>query len=309
MPYSGAALAFLALVVVTLPAAACSQSGQQSLQQLSSTSDFEGYPDWSPNGRSIAFVRWTESDDTRTWETWVMRSDGSEETKLGKGWAAKFSPDGTRLVYALPTASGDGAAICAMKTDGTQTTTLVDYPGSTCAFPTWSPDGAKVSFIRDGRLWLANADGSGGMLLMEKDQVGEVDAGVHSWSPDGTMIAFERWNVQTQQTDIWIVDVDGTDMRQLTSDGRSMMPDWSPDGTRIAFKTDFAESDGTYSRCIDVINPDGSDRETVLAARDHADWKVVAAPSWSADGRKLAFDVVYKSSGDIDVWALTLVSP
>jgi len=45
-------------------------------------------------------------------------------------------------------------------------------------------------------------------------------------SPDGTVVAFE-FNQQ-----IWIMNIDGTDARELLTDGsRLRFPTWAPDGT------------------------------------------------------------------------------
>jgi Tol biopolymer transport system component len=50
-------------------------------------------------------------------------------------------------------------------------------------------------------------------------------------SPDGTRITFVR------EGNIWVMDADGSNARELVSLGDSFVPRWSPDGTRIAFAT------------------------------------------------------------------------
>ena len=55
------------------------------------------------------------------------------------------------------------------------------------------------------------------------------------WSPDGRQIVF--WN-ETDTPAVWIVNADGTGLRQLTStDLLAGDPDWSPDGERIVLST------------------------------------------------------------------------
>jgi hypothetical protein len=61
-----------------------------------------------------------------------------------------------------------------------------------------------------------------------------------SWSPDGTRLVFSgnRGGI----TDLYIVNVDGKDLKQLTNDVYGdLQPQWSPDGRRIAFATDRGE--------------------------------------------------------------------
>jgi len=61
-----------------------------------------------------------------------------------------------------------------------------------------------------------------------------------AWSPDDRRIAFLRYTMTTSgfRGDLWIVDADGGNLRQLTRAGQNQVacwPAWSPDGTLIAF--------------------------------------------------------------------------
>lgn len=61
------------------------------------------------------------------------------------------------------------------------------------------------------------------------------------WSPGGTKIAFVSTRngpggVPNGPENIWVVNADGTNMRQLTFDGFNEYPTWSPDGAKIAFQ-------------------------------------------------------------------------
>jgi dipeptidyl aminopeptidase/acylaminoacyl peptidase len=52
------------------------------------------------------------------------------------------------------------------------------------ARPRWSPDGARLAFVKAGRLWTMRADGAGQRQLSTRPAAGP------SWSPDGKWIAF-----------------------------------------------------------------------------------------------------------------------
>ena len=169
---------------------------------------------------------------------------------------------------------------------GTQTDAGIDAPpdanmggDKTCklrvAFvdgkPPFNPAGDDGSGQR--QVWVANPDGSG---VINVSQAAGTDSAHPSWSPDGTKLAFAS-NL-TGTYDIFIVDVDGTGLTNLTA-GQDVMfdasrPVWSPDGTRIAF---------TSQGLLWSMNANGSGAAPVTS--------LIAGNSfaWSPDGTKLVF--------------------
>lgn len=114
------------------------------------------------------------------------------------------------------------------------------------------------------------------------------------WSPDGGRIAFVSDRNGTW--DIWVMDAEGSDPRNLTdSPASDMNPRWSPDGSRIAFKSDRT---GTHE--IWVMDADGSDPRRVTDAPGSE-----VQIQWSPDGRWLAFTRVLGDGAggfDMEVW-------
>lgn len=81
-------------------------------------------------------------------------------------------------------------------------------------------------------------------------------------------------------SDIYVINVDGTDLTQLTDHaGADQKPVWSPDGMKIAFESNRDRNFEIY-----VMNADGSG-PTRLANHAQRD----LAPVWSPDGMKIAF--------------------
>lgn len=134
----------------------------------------------------------------------------------------------------------------------------------------------KPSFSGDdgsGRrqVWVANPDGSGAINV---SQEAGADSAHPSWSPDGTKLAFAS-NL-TGKYDVFVVNVDGTGLANLTSGPDVVMdasnPVWSPDGTRIAF----------YSAgFVWAMNTNGSGAAKASSLNAGAQY------SWSPDGKKL----------------------
>ena len=116
--------------------------------------------------------------------------------------------------------------------------------------PAWSPDGRQIAFVtRVGRaeqqISIVHRDGGAPRRL----STGYAPA----WSPNGTRIAFVVARVGDSQ--IYVMNSDGTALRRLTSDGANMLPLWSPDGQWLAFLTANERGLGLY-----VMRPDGTGR-------------------------------------------------
>jgi TolB protein len=94
-----------------------------------------------------------------------------------------------------------------------------------------------------------------------------------AWSPDGTRIAFTgRDSRSAYDTDIYVVNVDGSGLVRLTNDprARDAMPSWSSDGL-IA----FVREAGINGNPIFVMNADGTEQRAVTPLRGAA-----LSPAW-----------------------------
>jgi dipeptidyl aminopeptidase/acylaminoacyl peptidase len=103
-------------------------------------------------------------------------------------------------------------------------------------------------------------------------------------SPDGRVVVFSRGFVDTtkdqNQSNLWIIDVDGQRLRQLTDGAwRDSSPVWSPDGRRIAFLSNRSGSTQIHVMWADT-------REVLQLTRVERD---PGGLRWSPDGRSIAF--------------------
>ncbi|MBK9745796.1 MAG: PD40 domain-containing protein [Chloroflexi bacterium] len=203
----------------------------------------------------------------------------------------------TRLKIAYVSNATGNDDIYVIPDDGSQApVNLTRDPGED-RNPAWSPDGAHIIFQsnRDGytRLYTMNANGTRTIRFLQDG----VDANDYApaWSPDGTRVAFvsDRAGVGL---DIYIVNVDGSNLIRLTQDARIKGdPAWSPDSTQIAYW------DREVSGDIHLFRINVNSRSLVrLSTRGQNN----GMPAWSPDGAYIYFD-----SDRDEAWGIYSIDP
>jgi Tol biopolymer transport system component len=222
-------------------------------------------------------------------ETFAVRPDGSGVRRLsGRGaheTAPVVSPDG-RLIAAV-----GGPGLVVRTSDGRLVRRIVVRGGTQITEPRWSPGGRWIAFLleqcqsdenRDpspvcADLWIVRSNGRGRRRLVEANvSTNDLFAG-YSWSPGGRSIVYERLDKPA----LVIVDISTRRSRVLRGTTRfgSSDPAWSRGGW-IAFGRQRGPFKGAD---LYVVRPNGGALRR-LARAQHA-----VRPTWSRDGRRLAF--------------------
>ena len=196
--------------------------------------------------RIVAITDWGEAD---TIEVFVQ----------GQLLVAGYDTEGVSDLYTLDL---DSMMVVARITDDMATEVAARY----------SPDGTRIAYVSnavDGiKILVMDADGSDQRRLTSApDSIVEDSP---EWTPDGSRIVYSSGG------SIWIINVDGSDPRQLTSGGtRDDQPAVSPDGTVIAYR-----SAGRRGTDIYLMSIDGQQQRPLRETSE-----LEMAPAWFSDGQ------------------------
>jgi TolB protein len=247
------------------------------------------YASFSPDGGTLVF----QSNATGDWDLYAMRADGSGlrplVTSPGADITPVFSPDGKTIVF-VSERDGQREVYLCDPAGGDQRRVTRD-PGHDL-HPVWSRDGGRILFSSnrgnastdDYDLYSMRPDGAD---LVQLTRGPDVDT-YASWSPDGAHIVTRRVLAGTDDNEVFLLDADGGNPRNLTNDPGSYdgWPVWSPDGRRIAFA---GGPPGGSPHRIQVMDADGGNRSALTGAAAPGGFVYDTQPCFSPDGRRLAF--------------------
>ena len=183
---------------------------------------------WAPDGTKLAFSSSMRGDP----EIYVSDANGSAPRRLtnskGSDVAPAWNPK-TGSQIAFVSGRTGLPQIYTMEADGTNVQRMTD--GGYAVSPSWSPNGQFLTFA-----WRRNygpgAPGGQDIYVMDIASKQWVqlthESGVTdypSWSPDGRHIVFE--STRGGRTQIWTMLADGSQQRQLTTNGANQQPNWS----------------------------------------------------------------------------------
>jgi Tol biopolymer transport system component len=100
----------------------------------------------------------------------------------------------------------------------------------------------------------------------------------------------------TRASDIFVMNVDGSNVRNVTNDGEWQGDvDWSPDGQQLVYSASVDDNNGGWT--LHIISADGSSRRRVSERHMFA-----VSPSWSPNGQRIAFSGFHDvgSHGSLD---------
>jgi TolB protein len=193
------------------------QADGTDTRRLTSGSEEESRPSWSPDSRRIVFAR--------SGELYTIRAAGGAARRLtrslgGDASDPAWASNGKLIAYDYRRPGYSIREIWVVRADGGGARAVTRL-GQVSGLPTWSPDGSRIAFQSDVRsknaeIYSIGLDGTG-LRRVTRSAIDTIDP---AWSASGT-IAFSRDGA------IWTVDRSGQ-AEKLTSAGNDASPAWRP---------------------------------------------------------------------------------
>ena len=248
-------------------------------------------PNWTTDGKKLiynsnGFLYSYELETGR-----VERLETGFATNNNNDHVLSF--DGTQLGISHHDPDDDGSSVIyTLPSKGSTNPKRVTLKGKGASYlHGWSTDGKSLLFTgnRNGQYDIYRVGIENGEEEQLTDTPGLDDG--PEMDPEGKYIYFNSNRTGTMQ--IWRMKPDGTDQEQLTFDEwNDWFPHISPDGKTmifLSFGTDVDSGDHPFYKHVTLrIMPVGGD-QPVIVAYVYGGQGTINVPSWSPDGKRVAF--------------------
>jgi TolB protein len=230
----------------------------RTITQLTADPADDVMPAISPDGQRIAFA----SNRSDNWDIYTTSLNGGQVTQITTDSDAElhptWSPDGRYVAYCKLGAQSQRWEIWIVDVNNLAAPRFLEYG----LFPKWSPDPARSKLLfqrprqrgsRFHSIWTVDIVGNEAIHPTEIVSAANAAAINPSWSPDGSHIAFvtvvapnETVQDSIQQSDVWIVNIDGTGRTNLTNGQHAnFQPVWGPD-SKVYFVSNRSGTDNIW---------------------------------------------------------------
>jgi dipeptidyl aminopeptidase/acylaminoacyl peptidase len=311
-------------------------TGKEEPRQLTFGDRLDLSPQWSPDGKQIAFVR-ADGDKSQIWLLPIGGGEAHVITKAEYGAGSpRWSPDGKKILYSssIPVSFIEGKTAWNYERPGRTPGDEPNFKGMKADEKkkvTNSPDGS----LAEVRAWLAkNASESNPRVLYRQDLQGELnlqtdesfthlfvktlddekavqltngmqDFNNGEWSPDGKTIicdsrVYEIHPDRELDSDIWAIDVATKTAKQLIKwpDHSLGNPQYSPDGTMISFTANTIKGRFYSQNMIATATATGDKAAIITQSLD----RDAGNSAWSGDSKTIFFSA--QTEGDIPLYSI-----
>jgi Tol biopolymer transport system component len=272
------------------------ETGEQTaLTAPPSNSEGDHYQAFSPDGKTLAFVRMLPHT---AGEIYLMSWPNRQSRRLYKqdpiAQGLAWMPDGRSIIFASGIFSTDDSRLWRLSVkDGRPVP--ITAAGQSAYNPTVAPHGDRLAYVQgiaNMNIWRLELNGA---TRPTKARPTKLISSTRvqlfpQYSPDGKKLAF--YSNRSGNGEIWVGDAEGQSSFQLTKSQspHTAGPAWSPDGSLIAFDSrPYGHAD------VFVVRSDGAllRRLTMQSAEN-------VRPSWTRDGKWVYFSS--DRTGTSQIW-------
>jgi len=242
-----------------------------------------------------------DSDRDGNREVYVMGPDGSSQTNLTNEPAddrnPAWNPQGSQIAFVSnrETEEGPGQFIFVMNADGSEVRRLTSNGADS---PNWSPDGAWITYSWFDDIFIIPSDGSAEPVNLTNSP--EVNDREPVWSHDGSRIAWLSNVPGELNSNLFVMDSNGTNVQQLTNSGNATKIQWTVDDQI------FLNWDGSEQGCCNfAMNADGSDI-TMVGGKGEIQRYL---PFWTLDGDRVECVGIDLNGGDSEIYLVGDIYP
>jgi dipeptidyl aminopeptidase/acylaminoacyl peptidase len=270
----------------------------QNERQITSSTDSESLPRFSPDGKYLAFTS-SRPGKAKGNQVWLLDRSGGEAFQLtevkGRLQGYEWSPDSKRLALTIgdpdpdaPDAPAAGAPAAGDANGGrgkAPKPIVID----------------RYKYKQDGQGYLLSGRHTYIYLFdiaskkLDRLTVAKADESSPSWSPDGAHVAFTSNRNQDPDREpsaqLFVIEAKaGSSEKPLTpvtSRGGRGKAEWSPDGKWIAFLEGDEKKYGAYGmEHLTIVAADGARPPQRVASSEALD-RGVSQPRWGEDGKNI----------------------